>query len=104
MKNYAPINVTLVGGGGGQDMGWGFGIFQNFAVKFPAHGKSFQSNATEFPHPGLHIAVKYPKAGPKKGTIKIPPNKTRQSSSILRNELKRFTPGAILSFGKKNLS
>ena len=51
-------------------MGWGFDIFQKFAVKFPARDKSFQSNATKFPHPGLHIAVKYPKAGPKKGTIK----------------------------------
>ena len=39
-------------------------------------GKSFQS---KFPHPGLHIAVKYPKAGPNKGTIEISPNKTLQS-------------------------
>ena len=42
-------------------------------------GKSFQSNATKFPHPRLHIAVN-PKAEPKKGTIKISPNKTLQSS------------------------
>ena len=40
------------------------------------------SNATKFPHSGLHIAVKYPKAGPKKGTIKISPNKTLQSLFI----------------------
>ena len=40
-------------------------------------GKSFQSNATNFPHPRLHIAVN-PKAEPKKGT-KISPNKTLQS-------------------------
>ena len=44
-------------------------------------GKSFQSIATKFPHPGLHIAV-HPKAGPKKGTIKISPNKTLQSLFI----------------------
>ena len=42
-------------------------------------GKSFQSNGAKFPHPGLHIAVKYPKAGPNKGTIEISPNKTLQS-------------------------
>ena len=60
-------------------MGLGSDIFQKFAVKFLTTGKSFQSNATKFPHPGLHIAVKYPKAGPKKGTIKISPNKTLQS-------------------------
>ena len=38
-------------------------------------GKSFQSNATKFPHPGLHIATQYPKAEPKKGIMKISPKK-----------------------------
>ena len=33
----APINVKPVAGGAG--MGWGFDIFQKFAVKFPAHGQ-----------------------------------------------------------------
>ena len=41
-------------------------------------GKAFESNATKFPHPRLHIAVN-PKAGPKRGRIKISPNKTLQS-------------------------
>ena len=41
-------------------------------------GKSFQSNATKFPHPRMHTAVN-PKAEPKKGTTKISPNKTLQS-------------------------
>ena len=41
-------------------------------------GKSFQSNATKFPYPRLHIAVN-PKAESKKSTIKIFPNKTLQS-------------------------
>ena len=41
-------------------------------------GKSFQLNATKFPHPGQYIAVN-PKAEPKKGTINISPNKTLQS-------------------------
>ena len=44
-------------------------------------GKSFQSIATKFPHPGLHIYVD-PKPGPKKGTIKISPNKTLESLFI----------------------
>ena len=47
-------------------------------------GKSFQSIATKFTHPGLHFAVKYPKAEPNKRTIKISPNKTLQSLFILR--------------------
>ena len=66
-------------------MGWRFDIFQEFAL--PSNsvptGKSFQSIATKFPQPGMHIAV-HPKAGPKKGTIKISPNKTLQSLFILR--------------------
>ena len=44
-------------------------------------GKSFQSAATTFPHPGQHITV-HPKAEPKKGKIKISPNKTLQSLFI----------------------
>ena len=66
------------GGGGRQGIGLGFGdltFFKNLpSNSFP----SFQSIATKFPHPGMHIAV-HPKAGPKKGTIKISPNKTLQS-------------------------
>ena len=65
------------GGGGEQDIGWGFGDL-TFFKNLPSNSlPSFQSIATKFPHPGMHIAV-YPKAGPKKGTIKIPPNKTLQ--------------------------
>ena len=52
-------------------------FFKNFAVKFLPTGKSFQSIAAKFPHPGLHIAVKYPKGEPKKGTIKISSNKLK---------------------------
>ena len=37
---YAPINVKKPPRvGGRQGMGWGFDIFQKFAVKFPAHGQ-----------------------------------------------------------------
>ena len=53
-------------------------FFKNLQSNSLPTGKSFQSIATKFPHPGLHIAV-HPKAGPKKGTIKISPNKTLQS-------------------------
>ena len=58
-------------------MGCDLTFFKNFAVKFLPTGKSFQSIATKFPHPGLHIAVKYPKAEPKKGKIEISPNKLK---------------------------
>ena len=69
------------GGGGGGGRAWGGDL--TFLKNLPSNslptGKSFQSNATKFPHPGLHIAVKYPKAGPNKGTIEISPDKTLQS-------------------------
>ena len=63
---------------------WGgdFTFFKNLPSNSLPTGESFQSKASEFPHPGLHIATKYPKAEPKKGTVKISPNKTLQSLSI----------------------
>ena len=64
-------------GGGKQGIGWGFGDL-TFFKNLPSNSlPSFQSTATKFPHPGMHIAV-HPKAGPKEGTIKISPNKTLQ--------------------------
>ena len=63
-------------------MGWRFDCFKNLPSNSLPTDKSFQSNATKFPYPGLHIATKYPKAAPKKGTMKISPNKTLQSSFI----------------------
>ena len=72
-NNNAPINVMPAGGEAGHRVGiW---LFQSNSLPT---GKSFQSNATKFPHLGLHIAVN-PKAEPKKGTIKISLNKTLQS-------------------------
>ena len=66
-------------GGGGRAWGGDLTFFKNLPSNSLPTGKSFQSNATKFPHPGLHIAIKYPKAEPKKGTMKISPNKTLQS-------------------------
>ena len=66
------------GGGGGGDLTF----FKNLQSNSLPTGKSFQSNATKFPHPRLHIAVN-PKAEPKKGTIKISPNKTLQSFILM---------------------
>ena len=82
-SNNVPINVKPVGGGGGLGRAWGGDLtfFKNLSSNSLPMGKSFQSIATKFPHPGLHIAV-HPKAGPKKGTIKISPNKTLQSLFI----------------------
>ena len=57
-------------------MGWKLDIFQKFAVNFPAHGQIIPVKRTKSPHPGLYIAVKCPKAGPKIGTSKTPLNKT----------------------------
>ena len=69
---YAPINVKPGGGGrGGEGRIWGGDLtfFKNLQSYSLPTGKSFQSIATKFPHPGLHIAVKYPKAEPKKKNI-----------------------------------
>ena len=75
-KNNTPINVKPAGGRGEGGRAWGGDLtfFKNLQSNSLPTGKSFQSNATKFPHPEVHIAVTYPKAGPKKGTIKISPN------------------------------
>ena len=64
--------------GGRQGMVWGFDIFfKNLPSNSLPKGKSFEPITAKFPHlTSLHIAV-HPKAGPKKGTVKISPNKTR---------------------------
>ena len=71
--------LSRQGRGGGRAWGGDLTFLKNLPSNFLPTGKSFQSNATKFPLPGLHIAVKYPKAGPNKGTIEISPNKTLQS-------------------------
>ena len=58
-------------------MGWGLDIFQKFAVKFPAHGQIIPVKCNQIPPPRA-THVKYLRAGPKKGTIKMSPNKTLQ--------------------------
>ena len=73
LLNNAPINVKPAVGSGGLGRGgstWDgdLTLFKNLPSNSLPTGKSSRSNATEFPHPGLHIAVKYPKVGPKKGT------------------------------------
>ena len=61
-------------------------FFKNLPSNSLPKGKSSQSISTklplQLPHLRLHIAVKYPKGGPKKGTIKIFPNKILQSLFI----------------------
>ena len=75
-------------------MGWAFDIFQKFAFNFPAHGQIIPVNQGKAPwgrgcpvkcnqiSPPRAAHVKYLKARPKKGTIKISPNKTLQSLFI----------------------
>ena len=77
-EGEARHGVPAGGGGGGTAWGGDLTFFKNLQSNSLPTGKSFQSNATKFPHPRLHIAVN-PKAEPKKGTIKISPNKTLQS-------------------------
>ena len=88
---YAPINVKPAGEGR-QGMGWVFDIFQKFAVKFPAHGHIIPVKCNQIsPLRAAHCAVKYPKAGRKKRTIKIFPNKTLKSLFILRCSITKDT-------------
>ena len=62
-------------------MEWRFDIFQKIAVKFPAHGQIIPVNCNQLSPPRGDIAV-HSKAGPKKGTTEISPNKTLQSLFI----------------------
>ena len=63
---YAPINVKPEGGGGSR--AWGGDLtFKNLQSNSLPKGTSFQSNATKFPHPGLHIALSnIPRLDPRK--------------------------------------
>ena len=75
-------------------------FFKNLQSNSLPTGKSFQSNPTKFPlHPSLHIAVNR-KAEPKKGSIKISPNKTLQSFINVAVSPKIHVPvtAAILRF------
>ena len=63
----------------GMAWGWDLKFFKNLPSNSLPTEKSFLSNATKFLHPGLYIAIKYPKEESKKGTIKMSPNKKLQS-------------------------
>ena len=80
--NVMHLSMLSRRGGGGRAWGGDLTFLKNLPSNSLPTGKSFQSNATKFPHPGLHIAVKYPKAGPNKGTIEISPNKTNSTIFI----------------------
>ena len=90
------------GGGGWVDRAWGgdLTLFRNLQSNSLPMGKSFQSNATKFSSWAAHCAVKYPKAGSKKGTIKISPNKILKSLFILRCCITKDVPvtAAIIHF------
>ena len=95
----APINVMRRGGAGGRAWGGDLTFFKNLQYNSLPTGKSFQSNATKFPHLRLHIAVN-PKAEPKKGTIKISPSKSLQSFINVAASPKTHVPvtAAIIRF------
>ena len=82
-------------------MGWGFDIFQKFSFKFPAYGQIIPVKYNQIPPPQA-AHVKYLKAGPKKGTIKISPNKTLQSFINVAASPKIHVPvtSAIICFNQ----
>ena len=53
----------------------GFDTFQKFAFKFPAHGLIITVKCNQISPPRAAHCYQIPKAEPKKGTIKISPNK-----------------------------
>ena len=61
-RRNAPSNVNKLavraGGGGGDARCGDFTFLKNLPLNSLLTGKSFQSNVTKFPHPGLHLAVK----------------------------------------------
>ena len=63
-------------------MRWGFDIFQKFAAKFPAHGQIIPVKCNQISPPRAAHCYQYPQAEPKKGKMKISPNKTLQSLFI----------------------
>ena len=80
-RHIKLMHLSMLSWWGRQGIGWGFGDL-TFFKNLPSNSLPlFQSTATKFLHPGMHIAV-HPKAGPKKGIIKISPNKTLQSFFI----------------------
>ena len=68
-------------GEAGHGVGWGFDFFQKIAFKFPAQWQIIPVKCNQIPPPQT-AHVKYLKVGPKKGTIKISPNKTLRSLFI----------------------
>ena len=66
-------------------MGWGFDIFQNFAVKFPVHGQIIAVKCNQISPPRAAHCCQISKAKPQKGTVKISSNKTLQSDSLFIN-------------------
>ena len=69
-KTNTPVNVKpaeMGGEGGGRAWGGDLTFFKNLQSNSLPTGKSFQSNATKFPHPGLHIALSnIPRLDPRK--------------------------------------
>ena len=57
--------------GGRQGMGWGFDIFEKFAVKFPAHGQIISVKMQpNFPTPGCTLLSNIPRLDPTKAQLK----------------------------------
>ena len=73
VNSYEPINVQPArgegGGVGGGGRAWGGDLtfFKNLQPNSLPTDKSFQSDATKFPNPGLHIALSnIPRLDPRK--------------------------------------
>ena len=84
----APINVKQAGGGGGgggRTWDRDLTFSKNLQSIPPPPGEIIPVKCNQIAPPrAAHYTVKYPKAGPKNGTIKISPNKTLKSLFILK--------------------
>ena len=64
-------------------MGWGFDIFQKFAVKFPAHGQIIPFKCNQASPPQAAHCCQISQGRTQERHKKISPNKTLQSLLIL---------------------
>ena len=68
-EHYLPLmHLSVRGGAGGwQGMGWGFDIFQKFAVKFPVHGQIIPVKCNQISPPrGCTLLSNIPRQNPRK--------------------------------------
>ena len=95
LKVHAPINVKpAVGGGGGgsQGMGWGFDIFEKFAVIFPAHGQIIPVKCNQISPPRAAHRCQISQGWQRKIQIFPLPGERGQSNALPQGQQRQSNP------------